>query len=122
VNDAVARVLESGAASMAVLPEGIGLNYLARIPNPTPYINFMPPEEILFGDEAWTEAFRRSPPDVVLVIPKDTSEYGRGAFGQGYGRALAAWVGSEYRPVGAIRREGVPFEVRILARGREAGQ
>ena len=122
VNDALARVASSGAASLAVLPEGIGINYLARIPNPTPYINFMPPEEILFGDRAWTEAFRSSPPDVILIVSKDTSEYGRGSFGQGYGRGLAAWVQSSYRPVGAIRREGVPFEIRILARGQEQGQ
>ncbi|TFG88280.1 MAG: hypothetical protein E4H17_02600 [Gemmatimonadales bacterium] len=116
VNDAVARVTELGAATMVALPEGIGINYLARIPNPTPYINFMPPEEILFGDSAWTEAFQTSPPDVVLVVPKDTSEYGRGAFGEGYGRGLAAWVASSYLPVATIRREGVPFEIWILAR------
>ena len=122
VNEAVARVRASGAGTMVVLPEGIGINYLARVPSSTRYINFMPPEEILFGDEAWTEALRSSPPDVILMIPKDTSEYGRGAFGEGYGRALAAWVDSDYRPVGVIRRAGVPFEVRILARGQGPGR
>ncbi len=94
------------------------LNYLARLPNPTPYINFMPPEAILFGEDAWLAAFRETPPDVILTVPKDTSEYGRGAFGQGYGRDLAGWVQNTYRPVGVIQRPAIPFEVRIFALGR----
>ena len=121
VHGAVAQVAGSGVSSLAVLPEGVMLNYLARTPNPTPYINFMPPEEILFGDDAWTDAFRRSPPDMILIVPKDTSEYGRGAFGVGYGRSLAAWVASEYVPSGAIRIDGIPFEIVMLVRSSPTG-
>jgi hypothetical protein len=116
VNHAVAYLASSDARTVAVLPEGVQINYLARVPNPTPYVNFMPPEEILFGDDGWVEAFRRAPPDVILIVPKDTSEYGRGSFGSGYGRALAAWVASEYVPEGAIRVDGLTFEIVILVR------
>jgi hypothetical protein len=118
VNDALAALRESGARSLAVLPEGVMLNYLARLPNPTPYINFMPPEALLFGEENWLTAFREAPPDVILRVPKDTSEYGRGDFGVGYGRGLSEWVQGAYRPVGVLRRPPIPFEIRILALGR----
>ena len=37
------------------------VNYLARRVNPTPYINFMPPELIMFGEENMVAAFRSSP-------------------------------------------------------------
>jgi hypothetical protein len=116
VNETVAYLASSDARSLAVLPEGVQINYLARIPNPTPYLNFLPPEEILFGDAAWVEAFRDAPPDVILIVPKDTSEYGRGAFGVGYARGLAEWVASEYEPVSAIRLPDIAFEIVILAR------
>jgi hypothetical protein len=116
VNEAVAYLATSGARSVAVVPEGVLVNYLARIPNPTPYLNFMPPEAILFGDDAWTAAFRRAPPDVILRVPKDTSEYGRGPFGAGYGRALAAWVAAAYVADGVLRVADVPFEIEILRR------
>ena len=116
VEEAVTRFTTSGAGSLAVLPEGVMINYLARAPNPTPYINFMPPEEILFGDAAWTEAFQRAPPDVILIVPKDTSEYGRGPFGTGYATSLAAWVAAGYTPREAIRFEGIAFEILTLVR------
>jgi hypothetical protein len=116
VEMAVAELQRLEVGSAAVLPEGVLINYLARIPNPTPYINFMPPEEILFGDAAWEAAFRAAPPDAVVIVPKDTGEFGRGPFGFGYGVGLARWVREEYVPVSVLRREGYGFEVRVLLR------
>jgi hypothetical protein len=116
VKEAVAYLASSDAGSVVVLPEGVQINYLARVPNPTPFVNFMPPEEIIFGDDRWVEALRRAPPDIILIVPKDTSEYGRGSFGEGYGRSLAAWVASEYVREGAIRVDGIAFEIVILVR------
>ena len=48
VLDRMAELLPAGG-TFAVLPEGVMLNYLARVENPTPYVNFMPPELIFFG-------------------------------------------------------------------------
>ena len=36
--------------TLAVLPEGVMLNYLLRRRAPTPYINYMPPELRLYGE------------------------------------------------------------------------
>ncbi len=114
VNGAVAQVQASAASSLAVVPEGVMINYLARVPNPTPYINFMPPEEVLFGDGAWAAAFTEEPPDVVVMVPKDTSEFGRGPFALGYGRALGAFIGERYTLRSVVRVEGIPFEIHVL--------
>lgn len=123
VNAAVESVREGEARTMAVLPEGVLLNYLARVPNPTPYVNFMPPELILFGEEAWLEAFAAAPPDVVLYVHKDTSEYGYPYFGTDYAVELDAWVRATYRPIGLMGQEplqpGTGFGVRLFARGKQ---
>jgi len=115
VRGAVARVRASGAAAVAVLPEGVMINYLARTPAPTPFVTFIPPEEILFGDEAWTAAFRDSPPELVIWVPRDASEYGAAPFGVGFGRSLAAWIEAEYADVDEISAPGVGLTLRVLA-------
>ena len=85
--------------TLAVLPEGVMLNYLARRVNPTGHINFMPPEFVIFGEPRMLAAFQQSPPDWIVLTHKDTREYGVGFFGTGYGRVLYAWVHENYEPV-----------------------
>jgi len=84
-------------ASLLVLPEGIMLNYLARRRTPTRHINFMPPELILFGEETILSELQASPPDAVLLVHKDTTEYGFPFFGRDYGRAIMSWLESRHR-------------------------
>lgn len=83
--------------TLAVFPEGVTLNYLARLRNPTPYVNFMPPEIMLFGEEHILDALRSAPPDIVLLVHKDTSEYGARWFGRDYAPALGDWLRTSYR-------------------------
>jgi hypothetical protein len=120
VSRAVATLASSGVRSLAVLPEGVLLNYLARIPNPTPYVNFMPPEMLLFGEDAWLAAFEADPPDLVLLVHKDTSEYGYPQFGRDYARKLARWVELHYLPAALLGQEplrpGTVFGIRMLRR------
>jgi hypothetical protein len=87
-------------ATLLVLPEGVMINYLTRRPTPTPYINFLPPELLLFGEEPIIAALDRSRPDAVMLVHKDTSEYGFPRFGRDYGRALMDWVRANYAPEG----------------------
>jgi len=114
VRVAIERIRTLEPTTLAVLPEGVMINYLARVPAPTPYVNFMPPEELLFGAEAWAEAFEASPPDLILSVPKDVAEYGRGAFGVGYGLPLTEWLAPRYRLEEVLRVEGIPFEIGVL--------
>jgi hypothetical protein len=108
--------------TVAVLPEGVMLNYLARRVNPTGHINFMPPEFLIFGEEQMLAAFHDAPPDWIVITHKDTREYGVGFFGRGYGRKLYAWVQANYEPVesfgDAPLQAGSHFGAELLARRR----
>jgi hypothetical protein len=76
-------------------PDGIlafMINYLTRRRNPTPYINFMPPEVLAYGEANMVRALEAHPPDFMVVVDKDTSEYGVPRFGRDYGRLIATWV------------------------------
>ena len=116
------RDLEAAPAgeTLAVFPEGALLNYLLRRPNPTPYVNFMPPELQFFGEAAMLDALRAHPPDRIALVHKDTTEYGVPLFGRDYGQALMRWVRENYR-VERIYGEpplepGTTFGIALLAR------
>lgn len=85
--------------TVLVIPEGIMINYLARSENPTPFINFMPPEMILFGESKMLAALDSRPPDLIVVTHKPTHEYGLPWFGRSYARDLSAWIRGRYHPV-----------------------
>ncbi len=104
-------------ASLAVLPEGVMINYLARRANPTPYINFMPPELIMFDEERILDAFQTHPPDFVIPVHKDTSEYGVPFFGRDCSRDLFDWIRRSYKPirlVGATPLQDDRFGILLL--------
>ena len=112
--------------TLAVLPEGVTLNYLSRSRNPTPYFNFMPPEIILFEEARILAAFQAHPPDLVFLVHKDTSEYGLRWFGRDYARQLGAWLRDRYDEVERFGdpplRPGSRFGIDALARrGTAAG-
>ena len=79
-----------------MLPEGVMLNYLSRRRNPTPFFNFMPPELLMFGEQAMVEALIENPPDWVVMTGRGASEYGYEYLGRGYGERLAGWVRDNY--------------------------
>ena len=125
VNAALAEIERrvGKAQTLAVLPEGVMLNYLARRENPTPFINLMPPEVILFGEAEMLAAFRAHPPDFVALVHKSTLEYGLDFFGRGYAQQLYAWVQANYRPVwqvGATPLRTHEFGIQLLERVKKA--
>jgi len=88
--------------TLLALPEGIMLNFQTRRRNPTPHINFMPPELIMFGERQIIAALEESPPDVVVLIKRRTIEYGFETFGNGYGEELMRFIASRYPVVETI--------------------
>ena len=86
--------------TVLVLPEGVMVNYLSRRANPTPYINFMPTELAIYGEQNMVAALKADPPDLVVLVHKDTSEYGFPFFGKDYGDRLRSWVDANYREAG----------------------
>lgn len=106
--------------TLLVLPEGVMLNYQLRRVNPTPYINFMPPELIMFGEDTIVEALETSPPDVIVLIKRSTKEYGFETLGNGYGTELMRWVTARYPIVESLEApatRGQNFGRALILRG-----
>jgi hypothetical protein len=112
--------------TVLVLPEGAMANYLARRRAPTRNFSYMPPELAMFGDEAVTRALQASPPDLVVLVHRDTLEYGVPFFGRDYARGLFEWIRANYQPIklwsvvpGQRPLEpGTQFAVAVLERKR----
>jgi Dolichyl-phosphate-mannose-protein mannosyltransferase len=101
-------------ATIAVLPEGVMLNYLLRRQSPLRVVSAMPAELAAFGEDALLGSLAASPPDFVVLVRRQTSEYGVSAFGSEprYGGRTMAWIRARYGPVTSIDNG----EVDILAR------
>jgi hypothetical protein len=103
VRDAVQtlKALARPDDTLAVLPEGIMLNYLARIDSPLRVINVMPPEYTAFGEDEILQSLVAAPPRFVILAHKDMREYGYPQFGTDprYGRRIMAWIKSRYRTI-----------------------
>jgi hypothetical protein len=108
-------------ATLAVLPEGTTINYLCRRVNPTPCLDWTPTVLSVFGQMNMTAAFEKNPPDYILLVERDTSEFGVGYFGQaGYATDLMQWIDKNYQPVRLIGHEPLQnglFGIKILKRG-----
>jgi hypothetical protein len=106
--------------TLAVLPEGVMLNYLLRMRTPSRYINYMPPELLMFGEERMLADFSAHPPEWIVLAHKPTGEYGVPFFGQDYGRMLFAWIRAKYTPDAAFGgpplQKGTLFGIEVLRR------
>ncbi len=105
--EAVVRYVGPGQ-TLAVLPEGVTINFLARRKSPVPYYSYLPPELAMFGEENIASALAQARPDFVLVTPRSLVEYGVRDFGQPSGLAggIFQWVKDNY----ALVWRGAPME------------
>jgi Dolichyl-phosphate-mannose-protein mannosyltransferase len=109
----------SPEATFVGLPEGIMLNYLSRRTTTSSYVNFTVGETIVFGEKRFFDNLKARPPDYVILVDKDTSEFGIGPFGADprYGQQIMDWVNQHYTPVALFGDEplqGRDFGIKIL--------
>jgi len=79
----------------------------------------MPPELAFYGEDRMLAALRAAAPDTIVLVHKDTREYGVRFFGRDYGRRLYAWIRRNYREVatfGARPLRGGRFGIALLRR------
>jgi hypothetical protein len=124
--DRLERIAGPGA-TVAVVPEGVMLNYLLRRETPLPFVNFMPPEVIAFGEGAMVQAFERDPPDIIVFVHRDTSEYGFELFGTdpAFGRQIMTWIRGHYESIDVIGHEPMTasgFGIEFLRRTRRVAR
>ena len=101
--------------TLAVMPEGITINYLTRTRTPLTFHTFTPVET---ADPAVEDAILREltahPPDRVLLVSRDVREYGSRGFGVDYDLRVKAFLRARYRMEAGWR--GLQFEGVILGR------
>lgn len=88
-------------ATVLVVPEGLLINYLARVPSPVPAF-FLYSAATAGGREAkLVQALERNPPKWVVWISEDLSEYGIKTYGDkpGEGGEILKWAGAHYQIV-----------------------
>jgi len=86
------------------------LNYLSRRENPTGFINLMPPEVLMFGQNRILRAFEVNPPDyIVLVLRSDPADFGYKSFAADYGKEIYRWIEQNYRQVPAATDPRYPM-------------
>jgi hypothetical protein len=93
--------------NFVVLPEGIILNYLTRRQSASPNIEFMPSSVAMVGEEKIIHDFDAHKSDFIILVHRDTLEYGARYFGVDYAVNLASWIRKNYSPVARIGDE--PF-------------
>jgi hypothetical protein len=98
VNNAIlaAKQIPAGK-TLACFPEGIMINYLSRRQTAGRYVNYNPPDLLLFGEDRMLESLETTPPDYIFLVHKDTSEFGERFFGIDYGQKLYAWIDANYQ-------------------------
>lgn len=97
VNPVLALIERLDPATVAVFPEGSIINFLTACPNPTPFYNFVPTGYSIFGEQRILDSLRDTPPDVIVLCERDTSEFGSRYFGTDYARQTLQWIEQNYR-------------------------
>jgi hypothetical protein len=97
-------------ATFAALPEGVMLNYLTRRSTTLPSTNFMMTELIIFGEDNILADLKAYPPDYILLVHKDSFEFGVGYFGRDHRNAykIMQFINKNYREFALIGNE--PFQ------------
>ncbi len=95
--------------TVAVLPEGILLNYLARRRAPTRHTKHVLHELAGFGEPGGVELLKGEAPDVVVLVHRSLAEWGAGPVGTNpKDRELLRWVRATYRVTHTFGAE--PFQ------------
>ena len=84
--------------TLAVMPEGITINYLTGTRTPLTFHTFTPVETADAAVEAEiVREFTAHPPDRVLLVSRDVREYGSRGFGIDYDMRVAGLLRARYR-------------------------
>jgi len=106
-------------ATLAILPEGITLNYLTRHVNPSGGLDWNPTMFTVFGQDTMTAAVENHVPDYIFLVEWDSSEFKVGYFGSSpeFGKALMDWIHKNYKTQVLIGNEPLKdgrFGIKIL--------
>lgn len=115
VSEFLAHIRQVKAGTLVVAPEGLALNYLAGVPNPTPFHTFTPVETAAADvEQRIVEELTAHPPERIAIVRRLVGDFGYRAFGVDYNQRVAEVIRTRYVPERAWRRPG--FDLLLLRR------
>ncbi|MFH0754735.1 MAG: hypothetical protein V2A70_09225 [Candidatus Omnitrophota bacterium] len=94
-------------ATIAVLPEGVMLNFMSGRAASTKFFEFSPSFFNMVSESDVLSSFISSPADYIVLVDRDMSEHGARYFGKDYAINLYTWLSHNYETVQVIGN--VPF-------------
>jgi hypothetical protein len=84
--------------TLLVLPDGVIINYLSRMPIPVSPYSFFGAATFGGREESILSALRQRPPDWIAIVSRDLTDYGIQRYGEdiGNGRLILDWVNEHY--------------------------
>ena len=61
-----------------------------------PYTTYGSVEVMIFGEDEILASFKSHPPDFLMLVHQDGSEFGPRFFGTDYARKIGAWITADY--------------------------
>ncbi|MCP4653306.1 MAG: glycosyltransferase family 39 protein [Candidatus Omnitrophica bacterium] len=104
-------------ATVVVVPEGAGINYLSKRMNPMRHVSFTPALFSIVDEKDVIGDFIKSSADYVVIVQRITSEHGASRFGLDYGTDLFKWIMKNYsseKVIGPFPFTSNEFGVAIL--------
>ena len=100
VNRIVQRLKELPPdAKVTIVPQGVMIDYLARRESSIPFIVQMPPEVIMFTQGKIIDSFAEHPPDYIVYLVANTSEYGFRGYNVDFGQPIFQWIVANYHRI-----------------------
>jgi len=86
-------------STVAVFPEGVGINFFTSRALPLKYHGFLPPDIRLFGEDKILSEIKAAKIDYIVIIARYTGDMGAGPFGIAYAQKIKKWIDDNYAPV-----------------------
>lgn len=106
-------------STVAVLPEGVGINFFSERDSPVKYHHFHPAYIKIFGEDKMLAEMKRAKIDYVVITTRNTSDFGPTSFGIDYAKKIEKWIDDNYIPIkqfGAKPYTADPSGILVLKR------
>jgi hypothetical protein len=121
VSQLVEHLGRNRAQTLVVAPEGLALNYLARVATPLTFHTFTPVETADRDTERRiVEELASRKPERIAIVARDVSDFGYRGFGIDYNRNVAELIRERYVPEKKWQLAG--FELLLLRRSGQSAR
>jgi len=85
--------------TLVVFPEGTALNYFSQRDNPLKLYIYTPPPLRMAREDRLISWLIYCKVDYIIILQRETDEYGYARFGIDYGKEISAWINDKYSVV-----------------------